>query len=44
MRRSDKVHRRAGIEASLERALDAVDTLDVTVANHLRWDGATQAV
>ena len=44
MRRNEQVHVRGRIKASLERAMDAVDTLDVTVANHLRGDSATLAV
>ena len=42
--RNERNHARAQLEASLERALDALDTLDVTMANHLKGDRAMKAV
>lgn len=44
MQRDEKVRARARIDASLQRALDAVETLDVTVANHLGNDPVAMAV
>jgi hypothetical protein len=43
MRRDEQVQTRARIESSMARALDAVETLDVIVANHLAGDPITLA-
>lgn len=44
LRQDDLVQARARIEAALARAFEAIETLDVAVANHLGNDPVTLAV
>jgi hypothetical protein len=44
IKREEQRHLRARIKESLDRAMDAVDTLDVTVANHLKGDEVMRTV